>query len=974
MKAPVLDPRSFQDIMEQVKKLAASYTPEWRYEDAEDDPGAAIARLFGEMFYQTVDRFNAVPNKLFAEFLEMAGVRMPDPLPATGLMQFLAHDTVENPVPVPAGTQVFTRDETGNNIVYETERRIESTPARIRHMFYVDARDEVIERLDPEKPCSFFTSNGKENLRCHRFSLSQNEVLALSGPCTVELEILSENRFTAAETAKMLSDNRQSRWLYRFGGERVPFDAVSAEGAIILLTKSSPHALEPEEDGNIYITCESTIKGGGSILLRGVRLSSRPEGFQPPDGMAFGDVPISLDEGGYCFGRRPTPYALFYLRSDRVFCKRGATVNLRMDIAPVITDLTDRQPQYNFQNQRIIDKTGAVTVQPEDVFVSEVVWEYFNGIGWTRLSVRGSKNPFSCKDTGRLETVFEVPADIKETEVNAETGFFIRARVVFVENEFSTVPRWIVPFAKGAECAWSYAKGCTVHRYRSENNGSVVELSSMEQVENTRFPAVVSLPEKPRAMYFCFDRSPHAMPLSILFEVSGKAPLDDKLVFEAWTGSRFKPVRSVDLTRNLAHTGTALLYLPEPLPKAEFFGETGCWIRVIRSSYQENSKGYPRVNAVRLNTVSAIQRRREEEQWFDCGVYEAGKVLQLLEKPVQDCRVWVDEIAALAVTEAEELEQALPGRVRLIKEDGVLTHCWVLWERMEHLALAEKDARVYQLDPYEGTITFGDGIHGKVPPAGERSIRVSYASGGGERGNRPQNAVTDLIGALPRISAVKNLTPMSGGTDRFPMEKLEELGNRRIRHRRRALGRTDFEEMVAEAFPQALHVKCFTRRDESGKTAPGHVTVVIEPRDTEGGPAVADLCERVWDYLKDRCSCTLVALGQLHVIPSTVVTVNTEISVELEDPDEAAATQQMIEDRLGALIDSAWRKRDIGDQVRIDQIWQVVRDTQNVRLVEKILIEGVYDNNGISRSVPLEDDRTIPYATVRSGTHQVRIL
>lgn len=278
MKAPVLDPRTLPDIMEQIRQLAKSYTPEWRYEDAEDDPGAAIARLFGEMFHQTVDRFNAVPEKLFIEFLEMAGVRMPDPLPATGLLQFSAHDTVESPVPVPAGTQVFTRDEEGSNIVYETERRIEATPAKVKHMFYVDAREEVIERLDPETPCSFFAANGGENLRRHRFSLSQNEVLALSGKCAVELEILAENRFTAAETAKLLADGRSARWLYRAGGELKPFDAVRTEGAHIILTKASPDALEPEEDGNIYITCESEAKGGGSVILRGVRLSSRPSG------------------------------------------------------------------------------------------------------------------------------------------------------------------------------------------------------------------------------------------------------------------------------------------------------------------------------------------------------------------------------------------------------------------------------------------------------------------------------------------------------------------------------------------------------------------------------------------------------------------------------------------------------------------------------------------------------------------------
>ena len=33
--------------MAQVAAHARSYTPEWRYEGAEDDPGSALAELFG---------------------------------------------------------------------------------------------------------------------------------------------------------------------------------------------------------------------------------------------------------------------------------------------------------------------------------------------------------------------------------------------------------------------------------------------------------------------------------------------------------------------------------------------------------------------------------------------------------------------------------------------------------------------------------------------------------------------------------------------------------------------------------------------------------------------------------------------------------------------------------------------------------------------------------------------------------------
>ncbi len=969
MNPPVMDPRSRQALMAEVAAHARQYTPEWRYEGAEDDPGAAIAQLFGEMFYQTVDRFNSVPERLFTEFLELAGVQMPDPMPAEGLLRFTPHDTVEEPVPVPRHTQVFTPDENGENIVYETVRPIQATAAKLTHIYYVDAREEVIQALNLTRPQLFFAPNGGENLQRHRFSVSQDEVLTLDGRCTVEVEIRAENRFAGAETARLLA-SEGAVWSYRSGGGEVPFDTVAVEGDRILLTKEKPEPLEPEADGHRYVTCSGRFPGG-AIRVDGVGLSSRPEGLREAERLAWGDDPITLPDGGYCFGRRPSPYALFYLRSDQVFSKRGATAVVRLDITPVVTAPKDNGPQYTF-NQRIIDKKDAVTVTPDDVYVDEVVWEYYNGRGWTNLPVSGDRNPFSCQREGTLETVFRVPEDLREAEVNAEVGLYIRARVAHVENEFSTLPRWIVPYVKGAVCGWQYAAPLPAERYRAENNGSRRELTGAEGMAHLRFPAIVSMAQEPRAMYLCFDRSPHAMPLSLLFEAAGQGTLDDKIAFEAWTGNRFEPVRWVDLTRNLLHTGLVLLYLPRPLPEAEFFGQKGCWLRMVRSAYLESGV-YPRIAGVQLNAVDAVQCRDAEEQWFDVGVYEANKQIWLLEKPVQNCQVWVDEIGGLVVADAEALEEAMPGRVRLEREDSVLTHCWVRWERLDHLALADGETRGYQLEPYEGVLTFGDGVHGRVPPAGERSLRVRYASGGGSRGNLPAGKLTEPVGALPRISSLVNLTAMSGGTDRFPMEQLEALGNKRLRHRGRALGVSDYEEMVAEAFPQARHVKCFSGLDGDSRPAAGHVTVVVEGCAPEERRATADLCDKIYDYLEQRCSCTLTAAGLLHVIPSTVVTVNTEAVVEMEDLGEAAATQQAILRRLTELIRQQWRQRDIGDQVRISQLRQTIQDTPNVRRVQKLLVEGVYEWKGIRRSIPLEGDGTIPYATVRSGTHTIQI-
>ena len=56
------------------------------------------------------------------------------------------------------------------------------------------------------------------------------------------------------------------------------------------------------------------------------------------------------------------------------------------------------------------------------------------------------------------------------------------------------------------------------------------------------------------------------------------------------------------------------------------------------------------------------------------------------------------------------------------------------WRNIVTLADAGPDDRVFALDAASGTITFGDGAHGKVPAAGD-SVTVTYRSGSGAASN-----------------------------------------------------------------------------------------------------------------------------------------------------------------------------------------------------------------------------------------------
>lgn len=965
MNRPLLDPRTPDSIREQIRALAGSYTPEWRYEGTEDDPGAALAELFAEMYGQSVDRLNALPEKLYIEFLNMIGYREPGPMSASGTVCFTPQPNIEEPFTVSAGTQLFTPDEEGENIVYETERTIQVSPAQVEDIYYVDGEADSIRRLDlSQRPRRFFELSGEE-LQRHRFLLAENDVLRLRTPARIRAVFRRGGGYQAESAAALADENL--RWTFRHGEEDIPFDEVRAENGALVLEKRNGLALEADEEGRICIGCSG--RPGGELTVDAMEIASEPLSPCAPDSVFDGDVPILPEEGGYCFGRRPSVYSMFYISCGDALTKKGADALLHLDLAFIVDEPEAQRVRYDF-TQPIIDKQSAVEQKPDDVAVSKVVWEYFNGIGWKNLPVSGDRNPFSGGRDGALDVRFTVPEDIEEAEVNAEIGFFIRARVVEMSNPESAYQRWIVPFLKGASFRWQYGSMRKPVWCFSENNGQQHVLEEAHRVTHLAFPALTPMPEERSAMYFRFGASPHAMPLSLRFQVEGRARLRGQLLWEYWNGKRFEPIRAVDQTDRLLHSGEMFLFLPDRVPETELIGLTGYWLRLSRSAAEEGVM--PSVASVTVNAVSVSQRQRERDQLFDTEIYEAGKQVRLLNLPVQDCRVWVDELGGISDAERERLKKETPDRLREEWEDHSLRRCWVLWTRVEDLALAGPEERAFTLDPFQGVVAFGDGRQGRVPPAGDHNIRVEYSSGGGQRGNVPAGAVRSLLTALPQVSDVRNLTAMSGGTGRLSLEEIEERGSRFLHNRGRAAGRRDYEELVREKFPQVNHVRCFSGRNERGEGAPGHVTVVIAGygRNGEGTEA---LCAQVYRYLAENSSCCLVAEDRLHVCPATVLTVNTSVTVKTERPELAAETQQAIARRLESLIRDTWKKRPIGEQLRLSEVWSVVRDTPNVQLIERILVEAAYDREGRQMLAPLEADTDFPYGVAESGMHLVSL-
>lgn len=121
MSLPVtnLDDRSFQDIVDEAKRLIPTYCPEWTNHNL-SDPGVALIELFAWMTEMTLFRLNQVPDAFYTRMLNLIGF---ETFPATAArtdLTFWLISEIDHHVVVPVGTQVSTVGEVGESRVFST--------------------------------------------------------------------------------------------------------------------------------------------------------------------------------------------------------------------------------------------------------------------------------------------------------------------------------------------------------------------------------------------------------------------------------------------------------------------------------------------------------------------------------------------------------------------------------------------------------------------------------------------------------------------------------------------------------------------------------------------------------------------------------------------------------------------------------------------------------------------------------------
>ena len=97
------------------------------------------------------------------------------------------------------------------------------------------------------------------------------------------------------------------------------------------------------------------------------------------------------------------------------------------------------------------------------------------------------------------------------------------------------------------------------------------------------------------------------------------------------------------------------------------------------------------------------------------------------------------------------------------------------WTQVDNFGAAGPNDTVYVLDPTAGTVTFGDGMRGKRPPAGALIVAQTYAYGGGSAGNLASGSIKAV---LPTNGVVRHEWPTVGGTRRRERDRCRAANTR----------------------------------------------------------------------------------------------------------------------------------------------------------------------------------------------------
>lgn len=597
MTAPLIDKRGFQEILKHIRALAPFYTPEWNALE-EKDSGAALLKIFAQMHAGTIGRLNQVPDKNFIAFLNMLGLTLLPGVQAHAPVTFNLSTGTTDPVLIPAGTQIASApDKGGEPVLFETEKNMLATPAKLIDAFSLNVRDDCIyqapagmmegKQLLPfsgtvtgvdEASRSLFLPDtaGLEKGDILKIGRKYTEISQVTDTKVVLAQKLAHDRNLVDTPIERVTQfelftgkNRQEHILYLGHNElftmksrtQIRLDISGANLSLLAQTAGGKWQYWHEDwidvsvdnsscchNNRLYLVLEKKdekeIKESeiNQIKSRWIRFVADPLYIEEFEMMEIDSIEVavtSLDQND--------PDLIFF---------QDVLLNSK-DFYPF-----GQQPRtfdaFYIASQEALSKKGSticITFSVEHVplvtpktsnlphITAQLSWEYWNGQGWIRLPQNGAGNNENFNPEGTRNLTFTCPGNLAQAAVNGQKNYWIRIRIAsgdYGQMEFDSTtntlsPRFLLPKIKNMTISYESASEASyLQRCLTRNNLEYRDRSEESRPFGNRFSPFYRMADNHQALYLGFDQPPLKGPVSLYFSLDEQEYSPDKKPRVEW--------------------------------------------------------------------------------------------------------------------------------------------------------------------------------------------------------------------------------------------------------------------------------------------------------------------------------------------------------------------------------------------------------------------------------------------------------
>ncbi|MCR5251309.1 MAG: hypothetical protein K6E50_11945 [Lachnospiraceae bacterium] len=1016
------DERSAEELEHRMGELAASFTPEWHFSVQDPDIGSTISRIFARQLADNIRSMNHVTGIYHAAFVNLLDLTLKRAVPAGSMVCFELVDNVVDGANVPRGTLVTTETGDAGKPVFETDRDLYVSSARITDIFMTDLEDGTIiplrgdfatpELFEGEIPRRVRTDEEESGEQMPAYSGNEmkpfvlfgeegsigRHVLALNHPSVFDVDGEELRiRLEGNEDLNRLIKNGEMEfaWYDTDHWEAFSDMSVGSDGAFRLKMERGKG-----KDGDFVSSCtcvklEARHPVTETITIKDIRIGSEGRA-RTADHVGDGTGELRAEEFAL-FGETLAPFAECYIGMDSYFNKPGARVSMRFHLR-FEEHAIELSPEKEESELRII-KRKSRSVKDEvitEVFADEATIEYFNGIGWKQLRCEKEyRTLFAGEQPGDYELAFECPADWEVSSNGGYRGRLLRFRLLRTDNCYMRPAVHHYPVISGLDISYSYEG-------RELRPGSICSISGtkfrelkLESSHGEECPVFTPIPYSDDALYLGLDAPLASGPIGILFLLQGGlGQRGVQCCFEYSTRRGFQQIKVSDGTEDFTHSGIVMFLPPPDFAAATLEGRKRYWIRIRREAAQtekDSRRCMVHVENILMNAVTVSNAIHVPEQDFYIDEVQPRYRVFLGAENILDAEVWVNERASLGREEMKSLQLEHPEDVILEKDIiGNIVSCMVRWHEVEQFdewdgIESRNDAwdarRCYRIDRLTGEILFGDGVHTEMPRVTDDvAFRVRLRTCAGETGN----VAAGLLDTMPVepmfVDNVYNPVRAYGGSNMETVQEALLRGADRINSRNRCVSLSDYKRAILSYSSVIDKVSGVMGRTIDGREDPAELSLVLLMRDHgDGSFSFHRLEEPLRHYLLERCEITVVP-SRLHIVEPIFAAVSVSVWLEVADMDNAFELQSSIREILERYLDpvngggesaDGW---EIGVMPKKTQILMQLAGIRKQALIRKTSITVNFTDHEGEHEVDYDALKAGPFMVCCSGRHTINIL